>query len=242
MSLDVQEKINELYSNEGNEILGKARMEVLEGGRLASENLSDKAGIPIDRFSYGPDGVFLMSEPENENYLRIDIDNVIYRIPDLFRGGTLGVYGETEDGSKLIGMKPKYVEGPYNEKKVEEYKQLVMFIDSIIENMDPDNSKREFLEDYRNIAVEEIRLMKNPKRTAQYIATHESTHDALAAIGVAKKIDTGTNEALTEINTRDALGYTILGPDAEYTKNMERTKERLGGREGAYQFVKSLTA
>ncbi len=241
MAFRMQRLIEELYTGLGRETVRKARKYIEDGGTDVNRILSKNTEIPPYYFSKGPEGVFLMREPESESSIMIGYGDRVYALPNLFLDGTLGVYGETMKGERLIGIKPKYVEGPYNREKLAEYKQAVYTAKLLLKKVKSDPMAKKFLQDYIRIGNEEIRLMKNPKRTLRYVSVHENTHRALADIGVAKKIDTYTNEGITENVAEDVAGYSLLSPKALYTTLKNRIKSKYGGKSGVYRKIKHLS-
>lgn len=241
MAFSMQNYVNSLYTEDGREILRKVKKKVKQGLYEVTENISKNTGIPRYYFSEGPDAVFLMKEPESEEYLLFGTGRSTYRMPNLFKSGTLGIYGETRKGKKLIGIKPKFVEGPYNTEKVREYKEALYFARTLRNKTKLGSRERRFLNDYMKLCKEEIRLMENPNRTARYILTHEPTHMALSELGVAEKIDTNTNEAITENLTQDSVGYAIFGPEQKYTKLKDWFNNLAGGIKGVYKTIKNYS-
>jgi len=241
MAFDAQRQIEELYQPPGIKLLEKAKDIVVEGGAKANEILAKNTGIPKYYFSNGPHGIFLMREPENEEYLMIGLDNKRYMLPNFFRNGALGVYLETRNGKKFIGIKPKFLEGPYNKEKLDECDEAIQNAKLLLGYTRIGSEERKFLRDYIKLAKEEKRLMENPYRTAKYILTHESTHRALADIGVAQKLDEETNEAITENVTQHSLGYSILSSEARYTSLRDWALRAYKGLQGIYKKIRDTS-
>ncbi len=240
MAFDAQERINQLYGPMEQEAVKKAMEHVKAGTAEVNETLSRNTGIPPYHFSEGPNGVFLMPEPESEEYFKLGRGNEVYRIPNLFKSGTMGIYVEAKNRKKFIGIKPKFLEGPYNKEKLNEYKEAIYVARLLRKKTKIGSDERNFLNDYIRIAKEEIRLMENPRKTARYVLTHEPTHHALSAIGVAQKISTEMNEAFTENIAEDIRGYSLLGPGAYYTALKNWARKTFGGKDGIYQKIGNL--
>ncbi|MCX6817998.1 MAG: hypothetical protein NTU57_04010 [Candidatus Aenigmarchaeota archaeon] len=240
MAFGLQSSINALYSEPGMEALKKA-VDVTSAHGIAVNNvISNNAGIPIHYFSNGPDGIFLMQEPENENYINLGLGNMRYKIPNLFLGGALGVYGKTKNGDRVIGIKPKFIEGPYNREKLAEYEQAADIARLLLKKTARGSEERAFLEDYTRTAANEISLMKNPRKTSRYILTHESTHRALDDIKASSKLSTEMEEGITENIAEDVVGYSLLGPKAYYTALKQWVKNIFGGKSGVYGKVRTM--